>query len=59
MTEDYVNVLIDHILVSAKLPIVDGSYKIWNPFQDDDAETIRKDLLDASDHFPVTLDINL
>ena len=58
MTEDYVNVLIDHILVSAKLPIVDGSYKIWNPFQDAVAKTIRSDLLEASDHFPVTLDID-
>lgn len=59
MTEDYVNVLIDHILVSPGLPILDGSYKIWNPFEDNEAETIRKDLLDASDHFPVTVDLNL
>jgi endonuclease/exonuclease/phosphatase family metal-dependent hydrolase len=59
MTEDYVNVLIDHILVSPGLPVVGGSHKIWNPFEDSDANTIRNDLLDASDHFPVTLDLNL
>jgi len=59
MTEDYVNVLIDHILVSPGLPILGGSYKIWNPFEDDDAETMRKDLLDASDHFPITVDLDL
>ncbi|MHC4757243.1 MAG: endonuclease/exonuclease/phosphatase family protein [Planctomycetota bacterium] len=58
-TETYVNVLIDHILVSQDLAVVDGSYKIWNPFEDDDANAIRGDLLASSDHFPVTLDIDL
>ena len=60
MTETNVNVLIDHILVSTGLPVVDNSpHKIWNPFEDDDAKTFRSDLLKASDHFPVTLDLNL
>jgi len=60
MTDDYVNVLIDHILVSLGLPVVNNlPYKIWNPFEDEDARTFRNDLLKASDHFPVTLDLNL
>ena len=60
MTEDYVNVLIDHILVSPGLPVVSNSpHKIWNPYENDDAKTFRSDLLKASDHFPVTLDLDL
>lgn len=60
MTEDYVSVLIDHILVSPGLPVVSNSpYKIWNPVEDKDAKTFRNDLLKASDHFPITLDLDL
>lgn len=59
ITEDYVNVLIDHLLVSSGIQVVEDSHKIWNPFEDNDARTFRDDLLKASDHFPVTLDINL
>jgi len=60
VTEDYVNVLIDHILVSYNFPGEDSAtYRIWNPFEDEDAETLQDDLLKASDHFPVTLDLNL
>ena len=61
VTEYYVNVLIDHILVSPEFPGVNDAplYKIWNPLEDDDAKTFEDDLLKASDHFPVTLDLNL
>ncbi len=60
ITETYVNVLIDHILVSSVLPVVaDSPYKIWNPFEYDDAKPFKNDLLKASDHFPVTLDLDL
>jgi endonuclease/exonuclease/phosphatase family metal-dependent hydrolase len=59
-THDHINVLIDHILVSQGLPLAAGNpHKIWNPFQDQDAKPLKKQLLDASDHFPVTLDIAL
>jgi endonuclease/exonuclease/phosphatase family metal-dependent hydrolase len=60
ITETYVNVLIDHIVVSAGLAVAQNSpHKIWNPFEDDDARALRDDLLKASDHFPVTLDLEL
>lgn len=57
-TGDKVNALIDHIMISSKLtPLSDVAAAIWNPFQYDDAMLIKQELLDASDHFPVTLDI--
>ncbi len=60
MTETAVNVLIDYILVSRGLAAVAGnSNKIWNPYQDDDARGIRNELNRASDHYPVTLDLNV
>jgi endonuclease/exonuclease/phosphatase family metal-dependent hydrolase len=59
-TEDLVNVLIDHIVASQDLPVVANSpHKIWNPFQDDDARPLRDELVEASDHFPVTLDLDI
>lgn len=60
MTEDNVDVLIDHIMVSSGLAVMGNSpHKIWNPYEDNDAKTFRNDLKKASDHFPVTLDLNL
>jgi len=60
MTEDNVNVLIDHILISSGLSVAGNSpHKIWNPYEDEDAINLKGDLLSASDHFPVTLDLNL
>ncbi|NIP28910.1 MAG: endonuclease [Phycisphaerae bacterium] len=60
ITEKYVNVLIDHVLASSGLPVVaDKPHKIWNPFENDDAKPLKSDLLKASDHFPVTLDLDL
>lgn len=56
-TEDTVNVLIDHILVSQGIAVVPDSHKVWNPYQDNDAKKFRGDLNLASDHFPVTLDL--
>jgi endonuclease/exonuclease/phosphatase family metal-dependent hydrolase len=55
ITEDRVNVLIDHILVSAGLHPQNG--KVWNPYQlDDDTEVqeVSSELKSASDHFPLT-----
>ena len=61
ITETYVNVLIDHILVSAGLkPSGANPHQIWNPFGDDDeAKTIKDDLLKASDHFPISIKLNV
>lgn len=57
-TEQNVNALIDHIMASKHLvPQGAEPAKVWNPFQDDDAKPLKSELLDASDHFPVTLDI--
>jgi endonuclease/exonuclease/phosphatase family metal-dependent hydrolase len=60
MTETYVNVLIDHIMVSSGVPVAGTSpHKIWNPYEDNEAKAFRSDLLKASDHFPVTLELGL
>lgn len=58
-TGDKVNALIDHIMVSADLTPTGGAPAVvWNPYQEDAARPFRQELLDASDHFPVTLDID-
>ncbi|MEM0910562.1 MAG: endonuclease/exonuclease/phosphatase family protein [Pseudomonadota bacterium] len=58
-TDDLVNVLIDHIIVSAEFNGTgDQPHKIWNPWQLDEAITIKQSLVDASDHFPVTFDFS-
>lgn len=58
-TGDKVNALIDHIMVSSDLtPTGGGPALVWNPFQLDEAKPHKSALLDASDHFPVTLDID-
>lgn len=59
ITESTVNAWIDHILMSPGLNYTDGSYKIWNPYSLDEAKLIKTSLLDASDHFPVTIEFTL
>jgi endonuclease/exonuclease/phosphatase family metal-dependent hydrolase len=59
ITEFPVNVLIDHILVSSGLPVADHPHTIWNPYVNDSAKPIKKELLKASDHFPLTLDLDI
>ncbi len=60
LTEDDVNVLIDHILVSSGLRRAgEAAHQIWNPYDNDDARPFRNDLKRASDHFPVTLGIDV
>ncbi len=56
-THDKVNALIDHVLASATVAVPDDPAKVWNPYQFDEAKPLKSALLDASDHFPVTLDI--
>lgn len=57
----WLSVLLDYIMVSKDLR--DGSrWRIWHPFDDPGcyhAEDLRAALLTASDHFPVTLDLDL
>lgn len=55
-TNDPVNVLIDHILVSLDLAVDD--HQVWNPYQNDNAKPHKKLLHAASDHFPVTVDLS-
>lgn len=60
MTGDQVNVLIDHILCSASIkPSQDKAHNIWNPYENNIAKPYKDDLSKASDHFPVSLDLNL
>ena len=34
-----------------------SGHRIWNPFQLEEAKPIKRELLDASDRFPVSLDL--
>ena len=56
-TNDLVNVLIDHIIASPKF-VVNGATptQVWNPFQLEQAKSMKSELMEASDHFPVTFD---
>ncbi len=58
----YLTALLDYIMVSPDLMARQPAWRIWHPFEDpacfyDDA--LRRALLTASDHFPVSLDIAL
>jgi hypothetical protein len=58
ITGSNINVLIDHVLASANLPVSgDGPGKVWNPYEQDDLRPHRSDFKEASDHFPVSLDL--
>mmetsp|Transcript_22883 Transcript_22883/g.38306 ORF Transcript_22883/g.38306 Transcript_22883/m.38306 type:complete len:332 (-) Transcript_22883:6024-7019(-) len=58
-TGDKVNALIDHIMLSRHFSLSSGSAAlVWNPFQLDNAKPHKQALLDASDHFPVTVEID-
>lgn len=58
ITEKYVNVLIDHILVSKDISVKENSHRTWNPFQNDDLKSLKEALLEASDHFPVSIELD-
>ena len=58
----YLNALLDFIMVSKEVRALEPKWKIWHPFDDHacfDKEEFRSSLLDASDHFPVTLDLDI
>ncbi|RII37945.1 endonuclease [Pseudooceanicola sediminis] len=58
----YLQALLDYIMVSPDLAARSPSWRIWHPFDDpqcwQDPE-LQAALLNASDHFPVTMDIAL
>ncbi|MEL7344810.1 MAG: endonuclease/exonuclease/phosphatase family protein [Pseudomonadota bacterium] len=58
----YIQTLLDYIMVSPDLVRKAPSWRIWHPFDDPvcyGTPDLRDALLTASDHFPVTLDIDL
>ena len=64
ITNDTLNVLIDHILVSRHVQVKDVT--VWNPYldhkpasKDDAVSALRDELKRASDHYPVSAQIDL
>lgn len=59
----YVNALIDFIMLSPDLAAKSNpAWRIWHPFDDPECykdTNLREALLSASDHFPVSIDLNL
>lgn len=58
----YLSVLLDYIMVSADLRAKGPAWRIWHPFEDPECyelPELREALLTASDHFPVTIDLDL
>ena len=58
----YLQALLDYIMISADLRALGPRWRIWHPFDDLTCwatPELRDALLTASDHFPVTLDIQL
>lgn len=58
----YLGALLDYIMVSPDLAAKAPEWRIWHPFENPDCwgnDKLRRALLTASDHFPVTLDIDL
>lgn len=58
----YLQALLDYIMVSPDLLSLGPEWRIWHPFDDPACygdKALRDALLSASDHFPVTLDIDL
>jgi endonuclease/exonuclease/phosphatase family metal-dependent hydrolase len=55
----YFEALLDFIMVSAGLNAAAPRWNIWHPFNDPACAPLRDALLAASDHFPVTVDIDL
>jgi endonuclease/exonuclease/phosphatase family metal-dependent hydrolase len=52
--------LLDFIMVSPDLAVLGPDWRIWHPFNDPgvtDIPELREALLQASDHFPVTIDL--
>ncbi len=58
ITEDNINVLIDHILISQGL--FSSNSKVWNPYLEKDdivIQSLSNELKNASDHFPIVAEV--
>jgi endonuclease/exonuclease/phosphatase family metal-dependent hydrolase len=58
----WLSALLDYAMASPDLGAARPRWRIWHPFDDDACwrdERLRAALLHASDHFPVTLDLDL
>ena len=58
----YLEALLDYIMISPDLMERQPRWRIWHPFHDPacwKVPELRDALIDASDHYPVTLDIDL
>ena len=58
----YLQALLDYIMVSPELAGTQPRWRIWHPLDDPDcwaAPELRDALVTASDHFPVTIDIDI
>jgi len=58
----YLQALLDYILVSPELALTGPRWRIWHPFDDPkcwEVPELRDALITASDHYPVTIDIEL
>lgn len=61
-TKRYFRALLDYIMISHGLEAYGPHWRIWHPFEDAecyDDIPLREALLAASDHFPVSLDLEL
>lgn len=60
LTEDSINVLIDHVVVSRSIKFKNGL--VWNPGASGapaEVKAVKTELKEASDHFPVSVEITL
>ncbi len=60
--QTYLQALLDYVMISPDLMSRRPAWRIWHPFNDAECWTdiaLRDALLTASDHFPVTLDLEL
>ncbi len=58
----YLQALLDYIMVSPRLRAQNPHWQIWHPFDHPDCydnKPLKAALLAASDHFPVTIDLDL
>jgi endonuclease/exonuclease/phosphatase family metal-dependent hydrolase len=58
----YLGALLDYVMISPELMAHRPAWRIWHPFDDArcwEMEELRNALLTASDHFPVSLDIDI
>ncbi|MCB6178766.1 endonuclease [Rhodobacter sp. Har01] len=61
-TKHYFEALLDFVMVSPDLAARNPDWRIWHPFNDPGVSAVpelREALLQASDHFPVTIDLPL